>query len=89
MAQGQRRFSAEPVVAGSFGDPPALVVAVRARAVDGSANCAIIAKVADAFAVRKAAVQITHGLRSRDKALVIAGDVESLRARRDELLGSG
>jgi uncharacterized protein YggU (UPF0235/DUF167 family) len=59
----------------------ALVVAVSARAVEGRANRAVIEAVASAFGVRRAAVRVLAGQRSRDKVLFVAGEPDTLRAR--------
>lgn len=67
---------------------PALVVAVRARAVDGRANAAVEAALAGAFGVRRSAVGIVAGHRSRDKIVDIAGDDAILAARLDALLNA-
>jgi uncharacterized protein YggU (UPF0235/DUF167 family) len=45
------------------------VVAVTARAVDGSANAAVLAAVAEAFGVRPAQVRLRTGQRARTKVL--------------------
>ena len=66
---------------------PALLVAVRARAVDGRANAAVEAALAEAFEVRRADVGIVAGQRSRDKLVEIRGDEAHLRARLAALLG--
>jgi uncharacterized protein YggU (UPF0235/DUF167 family) len=65
---------------------PALLVTVRARAVDGQANAAVEAALAAAFGVRRAAVEIVAGHRSRDKLVAIDGDDVVLTARLDVLL---
>lgn len=64
----------------------ALVVAVRARAVDGKANEAVVAALADAFGLRRGSVAIAAGRRSRDKTVELAGDDQALRARADQLI---
>lgn len=54
------------------GDGPqsgALVVAVSARAVDGAANDAVLAAVANAFGLRRRQVALRNGSRSRTKVL--------------------
>ena len=66
---------------------PALLVAVRARAVDGQANAALEVALAAAFGVRHADVGIVGGHRSRDKVVEIRGDDDALRARLVVLLG--
>jgi uncharacterized protein YggU (UPF0235/DUF167 family) len=65
---------------------PALLVAVRARAVDGQANAAVEVALAAAFGVRRADVGIVAGHRSRDKVVEIRGDDGALRARLAVLL---
>src|SRR5262245_61404295 len=50
-----------------------LRVAVTAPPVDGEANAAVIAAVAEAFGVRRAAVTIVRGERGRRKTLRIEG----------------
>ena len=60
---------------------PALVVAVRARAVEGAANEAVLAAVAAAFRVRVSAVSLTTGARGRDKILDVIGDDRALAER--------
>ncbi len=52
---------------------PALVVAVRARAIDGAANDAVVAALAAAFGVRRADVTIVSGHRGRDKVVDVDG----------------
>jgi uncharacterized protein (TIGR00251 family) len=62
-------------VGGRYGDgqPPVLVVRVKARAVDGKANAAVVAAVAVAFGVAERQVRIVSGHRSRTKVLEIDG----------------
>jgi uncharacterized protein len=72
-------------VGGRYGD--ALVVAVSARAVEGQATKAVLAAVAEAFAVRRSAVTLVRGATSRDKLVEITGDDTTLATRLDELLG--
>jgi uncharacterized protein YggU (UPF0235/DUF167 family) len=64
----------------------ALLVTVRAQAADGQANAAVEAALAEAFGVRRAAVEIVAGRRSRDKLVPIEGDDAALAARLDALL---
>jgi uncharacterized protein (TIGR00251 family) len=63
-------------VGGSYGDPPALVVAVNAPAVDGRANDAVLRALADALGVRGSDVQIIGGHASRSKVVRVEGDVD-------------
>lgn len=73
------RVSVGPVV----GDR--LRVAVTAPPVDGDANAAVVDALAVAFRVRRAAVTIVHGERSRRKTVHIAG---ATRATLDALLAT-
>ena len=57
-----------------------LRVRVRAAPVDGAANEALLAVLADAFGVRRAAVAIESGLSGRRKGVRVAGDPASLAA---------
>jgi uncharacterized protein len=52
----------------------ALKIAVTAPATDGRANAALIDVIADALAVRRAAVAIIHGHTARRKRLRIEAD---------------
>jgi uncharacterized protein (TIGR00251 family) len=72
---GARRTS----VGGEHGG--ALTVAVSAPAVDGRANDAVVAALAEAFEVRPSAVAIVRGATARRKSVCIEGDVERLAAR--------
>jgi uncharacterized protein (TIGR00251 family) len=76
-------------VGGSWAGPrgPALVVAVRARAVEGAANAAVVAALAAAFGLRRADVEIVAGVRGRDKVVALRGDRAALDARLAELMG--
>jgi uncharacterized protein (TIGR00251 family) len=74
-------------VGGRYG-AEALVVAVSAPAVEGRANRAVIEAVAAAFGVRRSAVSVLAGQRSRDKVLFVAGEPDTLRARLVLLRGS-
>ncbi|MGI5129375.1 DUF167 domain-containing protein [Pseudonocardia sp. CA-107938] len=60
---------------------PALVVSVQPRAVDGAANTAVVAAVADAFGVRRADVSIVSGHRGRDKIVEVVGGDPALLVR--------
>jgi uncharacterized protein (TIGR00251 family) len=62
-------------VGGRYGDedPPVLLVKVSAPPVDGRANDAVCAAIAKAFGVRRSAVRVTTGERSRRKVVVVEG----------------
>jgi uncharacterized protein YggU (UPF0235/DUF167 family) len=61
-------------------------VAVRARAVEGAANAAVVAALAAAFGLRRSDVEIVAGARGRDKVVVLRGDPAVLAARAAELM---
>lgn len=82
-----RPNSSRNKVGGSVGEPPRLVVAVQAPAVDGKANAAVIKELANAFNVRARDFTIVYGELGRDKRITVAGDVHMLKARYKELLG--
>jgi uncharacterized protein len=82
-----RPNSSRNKVGGSAGDPPRLVVAVQAPAVDGKANAAVIKELANAFNLRARDFTIVYGELGRDKRLLVQGDTELLQARYDELIG--
>ena len=82
-----RPNSSRNKVGGSAGDPPRLVVAVQAPAVDGKANAAVIKELANAFNVRVRDFTIVFGELGRDKRLLVNGDTQLLQARYDELIG--
>ncbi len=71
-----RPGAARTRVGGGYGEPPALVVAVSAPAVDGRANVAVVAALADALGVRRAAVEIVGGHTSRTKVVRVDADVD-------------
>jgi uncharacterized protein YggU (UPF0235/DUF167 family) len=64
----------------------ALVVRVRARAIDQAATRATLAVLADAFGVRASAVRLERGATSRRKVVIIEGDATELARRCDRLL---
>jgi uncharacterized protein YggU (UPF0235/DUF167 family) len=66
-----RPGSARPGVGGEHDG--ALVVRVRARAVDGRATAAALTEVAAAFGVRPGAVTLVTGATSRTKVVDVAG----------------
>ncbi|MDQ2709266.1 MAG: DUF167 domain-containing protein [Actinomycetota bacterium] len=61
-------------------------LAVRARAVDGKANAAVVAALAGGFGLPRAAVELVSGHRGRDKTVELNGDASALAARLAELL---
>jgi uncharacterized protein len=75
-------------VGGSWAGPrgPALLVAVRARAVEGAANAAVVGALAAAFGVRRGDIEIVTGERGRDKVVAVRGDRAELTARLAELM---
>ncbi len=73
-------------VGGVWGDdPPRLVVAVSARAVDGKANRAVIDAMAGAFGIRRSKVRIVSGDTSRSKLIEVDGP-DDLPVRIEELM---
>jgi uncharacterized protein (TIGR00251 family) len=74
-------------VGGTAGDPPRLLVAVQAPAVDGKANAAVIKELATAFDLRARDFTIVHGELARDKRLIVNGDENELAKRLGELSG--
>lgn len=79
-----RPGSSRVAVGGGYGDPPALVVAVTAPAVDGRATRAAIEAVAAALGVRRRQVRLVSGATSRDKVLAIDDpppDLDTVLAR--------
>ena len=67
-------------IAGTHGD--ALKIQVHARPVEGAANRALVAVLAEALGVRPAAVAVVAGAHGREKRLAVAGlDVASACAR--------
>ncbi len=59
------------------------MLSVRAKAVEGQANSAVIAELAQLLGVRKSAVEIRGGLRSRQKRIRVSGDADLLRSQLD------
>lgn len=64
-----------------------LVVRVRARAVEGAANKAVVNAVAAALGLRRSKVTVTSGHRSRIKVLDIDADDDVVKAAVDDLTG--
>jgi uncharacterized protein len=54
-------------------DGAVLHVRIRARAIEGAANRALIQAVADTLGVRRSAVSLVAGERSRNKLFEVAG----------------
>ena len=74
-------------VGGCVGDPPRMVVAVQAPAVDGKANAAVLEQLAKAFDLRTRDFTIVFGELGRDKRILIHGDDLALADRYEELIG--
>ena len=72
-------------VGGTAGEPPRLIVAVQAPAVDGKANSAILKELAKAFGLRSRDFTIISGELSRDKRIQVTGDSEVTSKRYEEL----
>ena len=75
---GSRKESV--TVAALEGESEVVVVRVRARAVDGAANTAVVKAVAAALGVRRTAITMTVGTRSRTKHLDIDADPQHVAA---------
>jgi uncharacterized protein len=58
---------------GAEWDGEVLHVRIRARAIEGAANRALIQAVADTLGVRRSAVSLVAGERSRNKLFEVAG----------------
>ena len=82
-----RPNSSRNKVGGTVGDPPRLVVAVQAPAVDGKANEAVLKELAKAFDLRQRDFTIVFGELGRDKRILVAGDDLELQKRYEELVG--
>lgn len=74
-------------VGGTAGDPPRLIVAVQALAVDGKANEAVIKELATAFNLRARDFTIVFGELGRDKRILIDGESEKLQSIYETLIG--
>jgi uncharacterized protein (TIGR00251 family) len=81
-----RPNSSRNKVGGIVGDPPRLVVAVQAPAVDGKANEAVVKELAKAFDCRARDFTIVFGELGRDKRLLVNGDLVALTKKYAELL---
>jgi uncharacterized protein (TIGR00251 family) len=81
-----RPNSSRNKVGGIAGDPPRLIVAVQAPALDGKANEAVIKELAKAFDCRARDFTIVFGELGRDKRLLVQGDLIALTKKYSELL---
>jgi uncharacterized protein (TIGR00251 family) len=81
-----RPNSSRNKVGGTVGEPPRLVVAVQAPAVDGKANQAVIKQLAEAFNLRARDFTIVYGELGRDKRILVSGDEKTLQAKLEELM---
>lgn len=75
-------------VGGGYGDPPVLVVAVSAPAVDGRANDAVIRALADALGVPSREVEIVRGYTARTKMVSVRHAPDDLDERWRSLIGA-
>lgn len=75
-------------VRGSFGDPPALVVAVSEPAIDGRASIAVCRAIAQALGVSLSKVSIVMGHTSRTKVVEINDEDPQIQRKIAELLKS-
>jgi uncharacterized protein (TIGR00251 family) len=82
-----RPNSSRNKVGGSVGEPPRLIVAVQAPAVDGKANQAVIKQLAEAFELRARDFTIVYGELGRDKRLLVEGDLKKLEETLEVLMG--
>lgn len=73
-------------VRGSFGDPPALVVAVSEPAIDGRASTAVCRAIAQALGVSLSKVSIVMGHTSRTKVVEIDETDPQIQRKIEELL---
>lgn len=75
-------------VRGSFGDPPALVVAVSEPAIDGRASTAVCRAIAEALGVSLSKVSIVMGQTSRTKVVEINDSDPQIQRKIADLLKS-
>lgn len=73
-------------VRGSYGDPPALVVAVSEPAIDGRASTAVCRALAEALGVSLSKVSIVMGHTSRTKVVEIDDTDPQIQRKIEELL---
>jgi uncharacterized protein len=82
------RNGLDGTVAGPDGRP-ALRLRVAAPPVEGAANAALVAFVAEALRMRRSDVAIVAGERGRSKTLHLSGDPATLLARLADWAGAG
>jgi hypothetical protein len=82
-----RPNSSRNKVGGVVGEPPRLVVAVQAPAVDGKANTAVVKDLAAALDLRAKDFTIVFGELGRDKRLLVFGDENKIQERVEFLMG--
>jgi uncharacterized protein (TIGR00251 family) len=75
------------VIEGADGRP-ALQLRLPAPPVEGAANKALVAFIAEALSLRKADVEIVSGQTARQKLLQLSGDAEEILARLEAWLAS-
>lgn len=83
-----RPGASRTLVGGGYGDPPVLVVAVTAPAVDGRANDAVVRALADALGVPPRDVEIVRGHTARTKIVAVNGAPKDLDERWSALIGA-
>lgn len=83
-----RRAGLDGVTCGADGRP-ALQVRLAAPPVEGAANKALIAFLAEGLGLRKADVTIRSGETARMKILLLAGDTDRLVTRLEEWIARG
>lgn len=83
-----RREGLDGVILGADGRP-ALQIRLAAPPVDGAANKALIAFLADGLGLRKADIAIRSGETARMKILLLAGDAGALIARLESWIARG
>jgi len=83
-----RREGLDGVILGTDGRP-ALQIRLAAPPVEGAANRALIAFLADGLGLRKADVTIRSGETARMKILLLAGNADCLVTRLEEWIARG